>query len=40
MLAFQAATIDAGGEGAGSVPWRGEGVVAAFELGEGLCFRR
>lgn len=40
MLAFQAAAVDAGGERAGSIPWRGKRIVAAFEFGEGLCFRR
>lgn len=36
VLAFEAAAVDAGCEGAGSVPWGGEGVVAALELREPL----
>lgn len=39
VLAFEAAAVDAGCEGAGSVPRRGEGVVTAFELGgTGFCW--
>lgn len=40
MLAFQAAAVDARGERAGSIPWRSERIVAAFQLGKSLCFRR
>lgn len=36
VLAFEAAAVDAGCEGAGPVPWGGESVVAALKLREPL----